>query len=90
MQHRSTARRRVVIVSGEAPLPASGSEITIGGKTIGTLGTVAGERALAIVRIDKAGEAMAAGEPILAGDVPVSLALPGWTGLTVPSSAEEA
>lgn len=90
MQHRSTARRRVVIVSGEAPLPASGSEITIGGKTIGTLGTVAGERALAIVRIDKAGEAMAAGEPILAGDVPVSVALPGWTGLTFPSSAEEA
>ncbi|MFN3363051.1 MAG: YgfZ/GcvT domain-containing protein [Allorhizobium sp.] len=90
MQHRSTARRRVVIVSGEAPLPASGSEITIGGKTIGALGTVAGERALAIVRIDKAGEAMAVGEPILAGDVPVSVALPGWTGLTFPSSAEEA
>ncbi|MGE8103417.1 YgfZ/GcvT domain-containing protein [Allorhizobium sp. NPDC080224] len=90
MQHRSTARRRVVIVSGEAPLPASGSEITIGGKTIGALGTVAGERALAIVRIDKAGEAMAVGEPILAGDLPVSVALPGWTGLTFPSSAEEA
>ncbi|MGC4406626.1 folate-binding protein [Rhizobium rosettiformans] len=90
MQHRSTARRRVVIVSGEAPLPASGSEITIGGKAIGALGTVAGERGLAIVRIDKAGEAMAVGEPILAGDVPVSVALPGWTGLTFPSSAEEA
>lgn len=90
MQHRSTARRRVVIVSGEAPLPASGSEITIGGKTIGALGTVAGERGLAIVRIDKAGEAMAADEPILAGEVPVSVALPGWTGLTFPSSAEEA
>lgn len=90
LQHRSTARRRLVIVSGEAPLPASGSEITIGGKTIGALGTVAGERGLAIVRIDKAGEAMAVGEPILAGDVPVSVALPGWTGLTFPTSAEEA
>lgn len=90
MQHRSTARRRVVIVSAEVPLPASGTEITIGGKPIGPLGTVAGERGLAIVRIDKAGEAMVAGEPILAGDVPVTVALPGWSGLTFPAAAEEA
>jgi hypothetical protein len=90
MQHRSTARRRVVIVSAETPLPASGTEITIGGKPIGTLGTVAGARALAIIRIDKAGEAMAAGEPILAGEMPVTVALPGWSGLSFPSAAEEA
>ncbi|PLK69482.1 folate-binding protein YgfZ [Rhizobium sp. TH135] len=90
MQHRSTARRRVVILSAEASLPATGTEITIGGKPIGALGTVAGERALAIVRIDKAGEAMAAGEPILAGDVPVTVTLPSWSGLTFPAAAEEA
>lgn len=90
MQHRSTARRRVVIVSAETPLPASGTEISIGGKPIGTLGTVAGARALAIIRIDKAGEAMAAGAPILAGEMPVTVALPGWSGLSFPSAAEEA
>jgi tRNA-modifying protein YgfZ len=90
MQHRSTARRRVVILSADASLPATGTEITIGGKSIGALGTVAGERALAIVRIDKAGEAMAAGEPILAGDVPVTVSLPSWSGLTFPAAAEEA
>lgn len=90
MQHRSTARRRVVILSADASLPATGTEITIGGKPIGALGTVAGERALAIVRIDKAGEAMAAGEPILAGDVPVTVTLPSWSGLTFPAAAEEA
>lgn len=90
MQHRSTARRRVVILSADASLPATGTEITIGGKPIGALGTVAGHRALAIVRIDKAGEAMAAGEPILAGDVPVTVALPSWSGLTFPAAAEEA
>lgn len=90
MQHRSTARRRVVILSAQASLPATGTEITIGGKPIGALGTVAGERALAIVRIDKAGEAMAAGEPILAGDVLVTVTLPSWSGLTFPAAAEEA
>lgn len=90
MQHRSTARRRVVILSADASLPATGTEITIGGKPIGALGTVAGDRALAIVRIDKAGEAMTAGEPILAGDVPVTVTLPSWSGLTFPAAAEEA
>lgn len=90
MQHRSTARRRVVILSADASLPATGTEITIGGKPIGALGTVAGDRALAIVRIDKAGEAMTTGEPILAGDVPVTVALPSWSGLTFPAAAEEA
>lgn len=90
MQHRSTARRRVVILSADASLPATGTEITIGGKPIGAVGTVASDRALAIVRIDKAGEAMAAGEPILAGDVPVTVALPSWSGLTFPAAAEEA
>ncbi|MDH4413910.1 MAG: folate-binding protein YgfZ [Rhizobium sp.] len=90
MQHRSTARRRVVIVSAETPLPASGTDITTNGKSIGTLGTVAGERGLAILRIDKAGEAMTSGAPIFAGDVPVTVALPGWSGLDFPSVAEEA
>jgi tRNA-modifying protein YgfZ len=90
MHHRSTARRRVVIVSADTALPASGTEITIGGKQIGALGTVAGDRGLAIVRIDKAGEAMNAGEPILAGDVLVALALPDWSGLSFPTASEEA
>jgi len=90
MQHRSTARRRAVIVAAEAALPVSGTEITINGKSIGTLGTVAGERGLAILRIDKAGEAMASGEQILAGETPVTLALPSWSGLDFPTASEDA
>lgn len=90
MQHRSTARRRVVIVSADSALPVSGTDLTIGGRPIGTLGTIAGERGLAIIRIDKAGEAMSTGERILAGDVPVSVALPAWSGLSFPTTAEDA
>ncbi|MDH4441124.1 MAG: folate-binding protein YgfZ [Rhizobium sp.] len=89
MQHRSTARRRVVIVSAEQALPASGTEITIDGKPIGTLGTVAGRRGLAILRIDKAGEAITKGTAVLAGEVPLTLALPAWSGLAFPSDAAE-
>ena len=90
MQHRGTARRRVVTVSASSDLPAGGTEITAGGKPVGTLGTVTGTTGLAIVRIDRAGEAMAAETPLLAGDVPVTLALPVWTGLSFPASADEA
>ncbi len=89
MHHRSTARRRAVIVAAESPLPPSGSDVTVDGKIIGTLGTVAGLRGLAILRIDKAGEAMAKGAAILAGEVPIAVSLPGWTALTFPTNAEE-
>ncbi|QFY59589.1 folate-binding protein YgfZ [Rhizobium grahamii] len=90
MQHRGTARRRVVTVTADGTLPAPGSELTAAGKPVGTLGSVSGRVGLAIVRIDRAGEAMAAGTPILAGETPVTLALPAWSGLTFPASADEA
>lgn len=90
MQHRGTARRRAVTVCAEAPLPESGTEITAGGKPVGSLGSVAGRQGLAIVRIDRAGEAMASGTPLLAGATPVSLSLPKWSGLSFPSTADEA
>ncbi|CAK07020.1 folate-binding protein [Rhizobium leguminosarum] len=90
MQHRGTARRRVVTVSAATDLPGTGTEITAAGKPVGTLGSVDGGNGLAIVRIDRAGAAMAAGTPLLAGNTPVSLVLPAWSGLVFPASADEA
>ncbi len=85
MQHRGTARRRVAQVTAQAPLPATGTDITAGGKPVGTLGSVFGNQALAIVRIDRVGDAVANGVPLLAGDVAVTIELPAWTGLTFPA-----
>ncbi|MBY2922653.1 folate-binding protein YgfZ [Rhizobium leguminosarum] len=90
MQHRGTARRRVVTVSAATALPETGTEITASGKPVGTLGSVEGGNGLAIVRIDRAGAAMAAGTPLLAGETPVSLVLPAWSGLVFPTSGDEA
>ncbi|MCJ9748757.1 folate-binding protein YgfZ [Neorhizobium sp. SHOUNA12A] len=90
MQHRGTARRRVVIVSGDAALPASGTEIVAGGKPVGALGSVFGNKGLAIVRIDRVGDALSRGVRLSAGDVTVSLTLPAWSGLSFPAEAEEA
>jgi tRNA-modifying protein YgfZ len=90
MQHRGTARRRVAAVTADAVLPVSGTEITAGGKPVGTLGSVSGAQALAIVRIDRVGDALAAGVPLMAGDIAVSIELPAWTGLAFPSEVHEA
>jgi folate-binding protein YgfZ len=90
MQHRGTARRRLVLVSADLDLPPAGTPILAGGKPIGTLGSTSGKHGLAIVRIDRAGEAMANEMPILAGEAPLRLALPAWSGLAFPTSADEA
>lgn len=89
MQHRSTARRRLVTVRGPSPLPEGGS-VTVGGREIGTLRTVAGNAGLAVIRIDKAGEAMATGVPVMVGEAVVDVSLPGWSGITFPAAADDA
>ncbi|MCO5730814.1 folate-binding protein YgfZ [Rhizobium sp. SSA_523] len=89
MQHRGTARRRLVQVAAQSPLPAPGTEITAGGKPLGSLGTVDGAQGLAIVRIDRVGEALAAEMPILAGGMEIALTLPAWTGLAFPTEPAE-
>lgn len=93
MQHRGTARRRVLIVQAGLPLPASGTELTVDGRPVGTLGSNAGTSGLAIARIDRVKAALDAGQPILAGDVPVTVAIPAWAKFSFPQeavSAEEA
>jgi folate-binding protein YgfZ len=88
MQHRGTARRRVLIVRGESPLPAPGAEITAGGRAAGTLGSVSGHDGLAIVRIDRVKDALDRGDPIMAGDVPIGLTIPEWAKFTYPQAAD--
>lgn len=87
MEHRGTARKRIVGVEGEGPLPASGTEITAGGAPIGTLGSVSGSSGLALLRLDRAEEAKAAGQPLRAGEVTVALRIPAWARLKTPAPA---
>ncbi len=89
MQHRATARRRPVRVSAEGPLPDTGTQILVGGKPVGALGTVADRSGIAVVRIDKVGAALAAKTPIMAGDQAVQIELASWSGLSFPQDAAE-
>ncbi|MER8462278.1 folate-binding protein YgfZ [Mesorhizobium sp. M1396] len=87
MQHRGTARRRVLIVSADRPLPAPGTELTVAGRPVGTLGSTAGATGLAIARIDRVKAALDAGRAIMAGDATVSLAIPVWAKFAFPREA---
>jgi tRNA-modifying protein YgfZ len=78
MQFRNMARKRVVPVVGDEPLPTSGAAISAGGVEIGKLGSVAGARGLALLRIDRAAEFAEQGESLHAGAVPVRIELPSW------------
>jgi folate-binding protein YgfZ len=86
MQHRGTARKRIILaqsVSGEE-LPQTGTEVLAGGKTVGALTSVAGNRGLAMVRLDRAAPSVTANETILAGSTAITLALQEWSKLEWP------
>ncbi|MBO0766719.1 MAG: hypothetical protein J2P50_19300, partial [Hyphomicrobiaceae bacterium] len=77
MKHRGVVRRRVVPVEAEAPL-TSGAPIMAGAAQIGSIGTVVGSRGLALVRLDRAAEANANGQTLIAGGVAICLRKPAW------------
>lgn len=89
MEHRSTARKRVVPVVGAAPLQ-TGADVKAGEAVIGTVGSVAGSRGLALLRLDRVGEAMGKGQPITAGGVPVAVELPSWVRFGIPTREDTA
>jgi len=76
MQHRGTARTRTirVIVDGAAPEP--GVTILAADKPVGTMGSTSGHNGLALIRIDRATDALHAGIGLTAGGVPIRLAAP--------------
>lgn len=89
MQHRGTARKRVVRVVADSPLPETGTQVRAGSSLIGTLGTVEGTEALAMLRIDRAAEAIAKGETLHAGDAAIEIKIPSWATFSMTSTGED-
>lgn len=93
MEHRGTARKRVVPVASSAPLPSPGPEVRAldpetGSQLIGTLGSVDGTRGLALLRLDRAAELAARGAGLTAGGVALAIGpLPAWASFTYPPKA---
>lgn len=84
MEHRGTARTRIVSVEAELPLPSAGSALSAGETPVGTLGSVAGPRGIGLVRLDRAAKAMAAGVPVTAAGLVVRVSIPAWARYGFP------
>jgi tRNA-modifying protein YgfZ len=76
MQHRGTARTRTVKITLDGPAPETGASILAGDKQVGTIGSTAGNKGLALVRTDRVADALAAGQPLTAGGLSLHIAEP--------------
>lgn len=86
-QNRSMARKRIVPVVAETALPEPGAPIVVGSVEIGKLGSVEGTRGLALIRLDRVAELTAKGGALMAGDVPISIEIPGWATFSLEQYA---
>ncbi|WP_342154272.1 folate-binding protein YgfZ [Methylorubrum sp. SB2] len=91
MQHRGTARTRILpVVFTEGPAPAPGTEVTAGARSLGVLGSTAGGRGLATIRLDRLGDALAAGEPVRAGGSVAGVEKPTFATFAFPTDTAAA
>ena len=87
MQHRGTARTRVIPIAFPDFPPMEGLDVTAGDKTIGVMGSAAEGHGLAKLRLDRVADALAAGEPITAGGIAISPRKPDWARFDWPEEA---
>ncbi len=90
IEHRGSARTRVVPVSFADFGPAPGVPVTAGDKTIGIMGSSAAGRGLALLRLDRVEEALAAGAPLIAGGIAIRPVKPAWAQFRFPGEAKTA
>ncbi len=88
IEHRGTARTRFVIAKAAATLTPN-ADVTAGERSIGTIKSVAGKQGLALIRLDRAGKALAEGTPITAGGLAIEIALPDWAQFEIPKPAKD-
>ncbi|WP_316167497.1 MULTISPECIES: folate-binding protein [unclassified Bradyrhizobium] len=76
MHHRGTTRTRAAKVLLDGPSPEPGTPILAGDKSVGTMGSAAAQKGMALLRIDRAAEALEAGTPLTAGGLVLRIADP--------------
>jgi folate-binding protein YgfZ len=84
MEHRGSARTRIVPVAYDGLAPEAGVAVTAAEKPVGTFGSSADGRALAMLRLDRAADALAAGHDLVAGAVTLRLVKPDWARFPFP------
>jgi folate-binding protein YgfZ len=87
MEHRGTARTRAVPIRYDGAAPGAGAPITAGERQVGTMGSAAGGRGVALLRLDRVAEAMAEGVALTAAGVAVRPIKPQWAHFSFPGEA---
>lgn len=87
MKRRATTRKKFCPITFDGPPPAFGAAISAGAAEIGTVRSGAEGRAIALIRLDRAFEAVDRGDTLTAEGRPVKLAPPDW--LIVPERGAE-
>jgi hypothetical protein len=76
MQHRGTARTRIVRVTLDDFSPEAGLPVLAGDKPVGTMGSTAGGHGIALLRTDRVADALDAGLKLSAGGLGIRLTDP--------------
>ncbi len=87
IEHRGTARTRAVPIRYDGAAPEAGAAIMAGERQVGTMGSAMGGRGLALLRLDRVADALALGEPLTGGGVPIHLVKPDWARFAFPGEA---
>jgi tRNA-modifying protein YgfZ len=90
MEHRGTARTRAVPVRYDGIAPGPGVPVMAGERQVGRMGSAAGGRGLALLRVDRVAEAMSRGEELVAGRVPIRPVKPDWARFAFPDGSKAA
>lgn len=92
VEHRGTARTRVIPVAFDGPPPEAGVAVMAGETNLGMMGSGSGAvgRGLAALRLDRATDAMAAGTPLMAGGIAIRPVKPAWARFVFPGEAKAA
>jgi len=90
VEHRGTARKRVVPVTFRDFGPEAGVPVKVGDVEVGTMGSSASGRGLAMLRLDRIGEALAAGKPLMSGGIALTPVKPVWAQFAWPGEAKAA
>jgi tRNA-modifying protein YgfZ len=83
MEHRGTARNRIVPVYSPKASPVKGAAVTADGKAVGTVLSTSDKDALALIRLDRLKDAIEAGAELLTEAGPIHVRKPGWARFEV-------
>jgi folate-binding protein YgfZ len=90
MEHRGTARTRAVPVRYDGTTPPAGAAVSAGGQPMGTMGSAADGRGMALLRLDRVADALSRGDTLTAGGLPIRVVKPDWAKFSFPSDTKAA